>query len=34
MDSLRNGSRLLKDNDKMQLISEISNRMSYISMKN
>ncbi len=33
MDSIR-GSKLFKDNDKMSMHSGISNRMSYISMKN
>jgi hypothetical protein len=33
MDSIR-GSRLLKDHEKMSVHSGLSNRMSYISMKN
>jgi len=33
MDSIR-GSKLFKDNEKMSIHSAVSNRMSYISMKN
>lgn len=33
MDSIR-GSRLFKDHEKMSIHSGVSNRMSYISMKN
>ena len=33
MDSIR-GSRLFKDNEKMSIHSGISNKMSYLSMKN
>ncbi len=34
MDSIRSGSRLFKDNDKISMHSAVSNKMSYISMKN